>query len=126
MGTLYNFEKEVKAISRDLASSLNRVILGYVDKRMLRHRLENIQSDFLYACTYFALAHSSTVKMLKKTNLPFETQETVYYLGFAYFRIVNIFLQYNSVVDKYAETKDRKALLTDLRDIRKQVRSIYL
>lgn len=87
MGNIYKSEKEVKDISRELASTLNTILRCHVEKKMLPYKLENIKSDFLYACAYFALAHKDTVTMINKPSSTYRTQEIIYYLGYAYFRI---------------------------------------
>lgn len=118
---------EIKRISQDLACQLNDFIIGNIDNALIEYHLEAIKSLFINACKSFKSAYCKSASTFRKYNLPDEAKEKVFFIGYAYYRIERLYTDYSMLVYYYYREPDyREAIIDELRDVFRQLISLYL
>ena len=110
-----------------LARSLNKIIRRKINTASMPNYIDFVNSEFVYSCSVCEKAYVNLEKLLKNnyrlTPCGKTKSATIIY---AHFRITESFALFQRVKDAYTVNRNYKKLITALKTIRQQLRSIYV
>lgn len=118
---------KVKHTSQNLAHKLNALLNGNIDNSLTEYYLETIEKDFKTAYSFFKSTYSKSITIARKYDLPGETKENVFFLGYSLYRIERLYTDCSMLVYYYCNEPDyRESILNELCGILRQLRTLYL
>ena len=121
--SIYNLSLKT---SKNLAMSLNKIVRKKVNQESIPEYLDLVNSEFIYTCKMCEKSYTELESILKKFRVSPHGITKAAVIIYAHFRIKESFTLFQRVKDDYFVNRNYKTLITALKTIRQQLRSIYV